>query len=215
MFDAVQQRGDDESVKKTLLDSENGKLMAELVSEYLGSVGCEYAKRVFDVESGVEALESRPDRQALGFDLGVSVGTISGGEPLLAAALLGEYGKQNRNSDSASRPSPSGGNTGGKQPRVTTPPGGVSPTGGSFSEAKKAKMSNSAVSDDGSIETDVEIDYDDNSPLGASGTLGGVDTMDTSGLPVGESSDLYVSHDVSGSIDGLEDTVDLVETGQR
>ena len=61
----------------------------------------------------------------------------------------------------------------------------------------------------------MEIDYDDGSNLGdtLSGPLG-VSSMSLD-LPVGEASDLYGDNDRSGSIDGLEDTVDLVENARR
>ena len=212
MFEAVQQRGGDDEVekkKKAFLNSENGKLMTELVSEYLQCAGLEYSKKVFDAESGVEEESSRPDREQLAEDLGVDSGT--GEAPLLAAVLNVGTGRQNESLRQTV-------GSKAKQPRMTSKVESFSTASGSFTDGKKEVQSNVIVSDEedtGDIATDVEIDYDDGSNLGdtLSGPLG-VSSMSLD-LPVGEASDLYGDNDRSGSIDGLEDTVDLVENARR
>lgn len=142
-------------------------------------------------------------------DLGVDSGT--GEAPLLAAVLNVGTGRQNESLRQTV-------GSKAKQPRMTSKVESFSTASGSFTDGKKQVQSNVIVSDEedtGDIATDVEIDYDDGSNLGdtLSGPLG-VSSMSLD-LPVGEASDLYGDNDRSGSIDGLEDTVDLVENARR
>lgn len=197
-----------------------GDLLASLVMEYLEWAGLDYSRRVFSAEAGEE--DAFPGRDALADQLGVSPG-----EGPILAAVLGGFGGAEETTAGARGGARGGGRaagvsgvsgTGARAGAGSNPP----PRGGSLAPIPGAKRppppvsapaaSNVIMSDD---DTSADVEVEEDIEAEASGQLGGAGASKASldFQREGETS-LYGADDRSGSIDGLDETVDLVESAR-
>ena len=201
VFEAVQQKdGAGANPRRSVSDLPRGALMASLVAESLEWSGCDYAARVFAAEIGEVDVRSNASRDALARELGLR--DAAPDAPLLHA-LLGR-----------SRPEIPGAGVGQKTP-ATAGSTAVPPLP-SLAAIKRPVTDRGAVtmSDDdesAEIEEDISVAASDGFSAGGRsprGGGGGVGLSPREGpMPAGT----FDAADVSGSIDGMDETVDVVE----
>lgn len=198
VFEAVQQKdGAGANPRRSASDLPRGALMASLVAEYLEWSGCDYAARVFAAEIGEVDVGSNASRDALARELGLRDAPPDA--PLLHA-LLG----RSRHLEIPSAPG-----AGQKTAAITT----AVPPLPSLAAIKRPGQSAVTMSDDdesAEIEEDISVGgaSDGFSTGGRSPRFGGVGLSPRDGpMPAGT----HDAADVSGSIDGMDETVDVVE----
>lgn len=201
VFEAVQQKdGAGANPRRSASDLPRGALMASLVAEYLEWSGCDYAARVFAAEIGEVDVGSNASRDALARELGLRDAPPDA--PLLHA-LLGR-----------SRPEISMGQMGQmgqKTPAIAT----AVPPLPSLAAIKRPGQSAVAMSDDdesAEIEEDISVGGATSDGFSTGGRSprhgGGLGLSPRDGpMPAGT----HDAADVSGSIDGMDETVDVVE----
>lgn len=193
VFEAVQQKDGASKPKRSAGDLPRGALMASLVAEYLEWSGCDYAARVFAAESGDGAGSNKP-RDALARELGLR--DAAPDAPLLHALL------QHR----------AGGGLGGGLPTLALGGGATAvPPLPSLAAIKRPTSGAVTMSDDddsAEIEEDISLAASDLSTGGRSprGYVPGLSPREGP-MPAGT----FDAADVSGSIDGMDETVDVVE----
>lgn len=200
VFEAVQQKdGAGANSRRSVSDLPRGALMASLVAEYLEWSGCDYAARVFAAEIGEVDVGSNASRDALARELGLR--DAAPDAPLLHA-LLGR-----------SRPEIPGAGVGQKTP-ATAGSTAVPPLP-SLAAIKRPGQSAVAMSDDdesAEIEEDISVGGATSDGFSTGGRSprhgGGLGLSPRDGpMPAGT----HDAADVSGSIDGMDETVDVVE----
>ena len=203
VFEAVQQKdGAGANPRRSVIDLPRGALMASLVAEYLEWSGCDYAARVFAAEIGEVDVRSNASRDALARELGLR--DAAPDAPLLHA-LLGR-----------SRPEIPGAGVGQKTP---APAGSTAvPPLPSLAAIKRPVVDRGAVTmsdDDESAEIEEDISVGGasdgfsaggRSPRAPGGGGAGLSPREGP-MPAG----VHDAADVSGSIDGMDETVDVVE----
>ena len=203
-----------------------GDLLASLVTEYLEWAGLDYSRRVFSAEAGEE--DAFPGRDALADQLGVSPGEgpilaavldgFGGAEETTAGARGGAKGGASGSGGVARVAGVSGARAGARAGSGSNPPprgGGLAPIPGAKRPPPpvSAPAASNVIMSDDDASADVEVEEDLEAE--ASGQLGGAGASKAS-LDFQREGDtsLYGADDRSGSIDGLDETVDLVESAR-
>uniref|UniRef100_A0A7S0IEH7 FGFR1 oncogene partner (FOP) N-terminal dimerisation domain-containing protein n=1 Tax=Micromonas pusilla TaxID=38833 RepID=A0A7S0IEH7_MICPS len=202
VFEAVQQKdGAGSNRRRSVSDLPRGALMASLVAEYLEWSGCDYAARVFAAEIGEVDVGSNRSRDALARELGLRDAVPDA--PLLHA-LLGRSRTEEIPGAGVRQetPAPTG--------STAVPP---LPSLAAIKRPAHADRGAVTMSDDdesAEIEEDISIAASDGglSAGGRSPPGGGAGLSPRDGpMPAG----VFGAADVSGSIDGMDETVDVVE----